>query len=269
VTTVEISNEAVLLERRGNIAYIRMNRPEVGNAVVPATMRLLCQKLDEAIEDPSVRVLILGHNGKHFLAGADFTFLQDLTQSTTHKAHEEIYRWFQGASRRLHLCTKPTIAAVGGAAITVGCELAVACDFRVVTPEAVFQQSWMRMGLIPPLGGLKVLPALVGYGLAKEMVLRMRPVKGEEAVRTGLASELVSDLTQLEERALSIAQELAALPPLAYAAAKEGLRRGLESSFDEGWSHSLLAQAQLIGSQDFQEGVAAAAQRRTPTFSGR
>jgi len=269
MTTPRTDNEDVLLERCDALAIIRINRPHVGNAVGPATMRLLCEKLDEAIEDTSVRVIMLGHRGKHFLSGADFAFLEDLTKTSTGKARDDIYRYFQGASRRLHLCPKPTIAAVGGAAITVGCELAIACDFRIVTPTALFQQSWMRMGLLPPLGGLKALPALVGLGMAKEMVLRMRPVKGEEAVRIGLATELVADADALEPRALQIAEELAVLPPLAYAAAKEGLRRGLEGTFDESWASTLLAQTLLIGSDDFREGFAAVQANRAPQFSGR
>jgi len=258
----------VLVERVDDIAYVRMNRPSVSNAMGPTAMQRLCQALDGVIGDPEVRAIVLGHTGKHFLAGADFAFLEDLTRSASLEGMGQIYEWFQGAAKRLHLCRKPTVAAVGGAAITVGCELAIACDFRVVTERAVFQESWIRVGLIPPLGGFKVLPALVGMDLARKMILRAQPVSGAEAVAAGLASELVPPEV-LESRAIALARELAALPPLTYNASKEGLRRGLESSLDESWAHNLLAQGMLLGSEDFREGVTAVRQRRAPVFKGR
>jgi len=258
----------VLVERKGTTAYLRLNRPEVGNAVGPATMKRLCEALDEVIDDSGVRAIVLGHNGKHFLAGADFAFLKALTSTAAVDVKRDIYRYFQGAARRLHLCPKPTVAAVGGSAITVGCELALACDFRVVTPEAVFQQSWIRVGLLPPLGGMKLLPAMVGYGLAKEMILRARAIRGEEALRVGLATELVAQ-PELEARAFALAEELGAMAPLAYAAAKEELRRGLDVSLEDSWAGSLQAQTLLIGSQDFREGFAAVSERRPAAFVGR
>lgn len=264
----DIESGYVLVEREGATAYVRMNRPEIGNAVGPATMKRLCEVLDEVIEDPTVRAIVLGHTGRHFIAGADFAFLGALTQMSATEVRRDIYQHFQGAARRLHLCPKPTVAAIGGAAITVGCELALACDFRVVTPDSVFQQSWIRVGLLPPLGGLKILPSIVGYGLAKEMILRARPIKGEEALKVGLASELVA-ADELESRAKALAGDLATMAPLAYAASKEELRRGMESSLEDSWEHSLTAQTRLIGSADFREGLQAVTGQRKPNFTGR
>lgn len=269
--TVEVGENAaamVVVERRGAVAYLKINRPGASNAATPASMRQLCMALDEAIEDDSVCAIVLGHVGKHFIAGADFGFLERLTETSTADVRREIYEYFQGAAKRIHLCPKPTVAAVGGAAITVGCELATACDFRIVTPAAMFQQSWLRVGLIPPLGGLKLLPSLVGYGVAKDMILRGRQVRGEEAVALGLATTMVAP-EELESAAYAFATELSVVAPMAYGAAKEGLRRGLESSFDESWAANLLAQSLLIGSADFREGVTAVREQRKPVFKGR
>ncbi len=255
-------------ETRGCARWIFIARPEHSNAARIDTVRELCAALDEAASDEAIRVIVLSHRGKHFLAGADFSMLEDLAKMTTVQVRNEIYEHFQGAARRLHLCAKPTIAAVRGAAITVGCELAIACDFRLVTSSAMFHESWARMNLIAPLGGLKVLPALIGFGRAKEMMLLGREVRGEEAVEIGLATRLL-EADGFEDSVQAFALQLGEKPPLSYAAAKEGLRRGMESSFDDGWALNLLAQNMLIGSDDYREGVAAAVERRPPSFSGR
>lgn len=254
--------------RHEGVCYLRINRPQASNAVDPAAMQALCAALDEAIEDDAVQAIVLGHEGKHFIAGADLAFLETLKSASGETVRKDIYQHFQGAARRLHLCPKPTVAAIGGAAITVGCELALACDFRVVTPAAVFQESWIRLGLIPPLGGLKVLPGLVGTGVARDMVLRARAVRGEEAVALGLASEVVEP-AELDARAIALARELASMAPLAYRSAKEGLRRAAETSLDESWAMNLMAQSLLVGSADFREGLDAVLQRRPASFSGR
>lgn len=266
-TNSNVMPPTVYTEHVDAIAIIRIDRGAAANAVGPATMAELCDALDAAIANPHVRAIVLGHRGKHFIAGADFAFLESLKEASPSAVRNDIYRCFQGASKRLYNCPKPTVAAIGGAAITVGCELAIACDFRVVTHRASFRESWIRLGLIPPLGGLKKLPALVGYRLASEMVLRGREVRGEEAVAVGLANDLVAE-DALEEAALSLAAELAETAPLAYEAAKLGLHRGLESSFDEGWNMNLLAQSMLIQSHDFSEALDSVLTHRTPTFKG-
>lgn len=238
------------VEHIENIAIVRIARGTASNAVGPATMNELCAALDDAIADPHVKAIILGHHGKHFIAGADFSFLQSIKDASLDEIRNDIYRSFQGAAKRLYHCAKPTVAAIGGAAITVGCELAIACDFRVVTPQAFFRESWIKLGLIPPLGGMKKLPALVGYSLASEMILRARQVNGEEALAVGLASQLVP-AHDLDEASITLAKELADIPPLAYEYAKMGLHTALEGSFEDCWSANLQAQSQLTKSDDF------------------
>ncbi|MDV3258237.1 MAG: enoyl-CoA hydratase-related protein, partial [Sphingomonas sp.] len=158
---------------------------------------------------------------------------------------------------------------INGAAITVGCELALACDFRIVGPKALFQESWIRLGIIPPLGGLFLLPHIVGLGMAKEMVLTGRAIDAQEALSSGLATSAVDDAAKLMARAQAYAEELSRLPPLAYRAAKEGIHRGLESSMEKEWSANVLSQTILLGSHDFREGLASVKEKRAPSFMGR
>jgi enoyl-CoA hydratase/carnithine racemase len=109
---------------------------------------------------------------------------------------------------------------------------------------------------------------MVGWQMAKEIMLRMRPVKGEEAVRIGLATELVAE-AEREPRALALARELADLPPLAFRAMKEGLWQGLQASFEDSWATAVLNQAMLLRSEDFGEGLSAVRGQRSPLFNGR
>ncbi|HVR52998.1 MAG TPA: enoyl-CoA hydratase/isomerase family protein [Pseudorhodoferax sp.] len=257
----------VLTRRHGPVAQILFNIGGV-NAVRPQSMADLCAALDAVRDDAGVRSVVIGHTGRHFVAGADFAFLRSLQQATAQQIRDDIYRHFQAAARALYAYPKPTVACIGGAAITVGCELAIACDFRVLGPRAFFEESWIRLGLIPPLGGLKALAAHIGHGRAADMVLRGRRVGAAEAERIGLAHRVVQDEAQLEQEAIALAQELAQLPPLALQAAKAGLRRGAECALEDTLAASVAQQALLILSEDFREGVAAAAGQRQPVFKG-
>ncbi|MET0371784.1 MAG: enoyl-CoA hydratase/isomerase family protein [Sphingobium sp.] len=258
----------IIVTRQDRIGTIAINRPAANNSVSATTMDEIGAAVAELTADESVRVLVLTSTGKHFVAGAEFSFLQDLATTPSLTVKDKVYTSFQGAARALYHCPKPTLAAFSGAAVTVGCELAVACDFRIVSETAFFQESWIKLGILPPLGGMMLLPRLVGLGLATDMVLRGRAVKAEEALRSGLVHEVVP-VDALAERITAFATELAAIAPQAYAAAKQGLHRGLESTMEKEWAANVLAQSLLLGSDDFKEGLAAVMQKRAPAFEGR
>jgi len=258
----------IVVSRADSVETIRIARPETGNTLRLETLQELCHALDHATADDDVRVIVLAAEGRHFSAGADFAFLEELVTTPPVVVRNRIYAWFQGAAKRLYRCPKPTLALVNGAAVTVGCELALACDFRVAADDSSFQESWIRLGLMPPLGGLFLLPRIVGLGRAKAMVLRGEAMKAPEALAAGLAHEVVP-AADLAARGAAFAQELAGVAPLAYATVKEALHRGLESTMEGEWSANLPAQALLIGSADFKEGLAAARGRRKASFEGR
>ncbi len=250
------------------VGTLTVNRPEKGNTSRPQTLAEICQAMDMLNDDADVAAILIRAEGRHFSAGADFAFLDDLTRMSATDIKGQIYAHFQGAAKRIYHCPKPTIAAVQGAAVTVGCELALACDVRIAADTAFFQESWIRLGIMPPLGGLFLLPRLIGLGRATDMVLRGRAVKAEEAERIGLVSEVVP-VDQLARRASEVAAELAAMAPQAYATVKAALHRGLETGMDAEWTSNVMAQSILLGTEDFREGLAAVKEKRQPAFTGR
>lgn len=257
---------AVVIE--GAVGSVVLNRPEANNALRAETLKEICEALDQLNADDTVRVIVLRAEGRHFCAGADFAFLDGLTRTPPAQIKSQIYQWFQGAAKRLYGSPKPTIAAVQGAAVTVGCELALCCDFRLMSEGAFLQESWIKLGIMPPLGGVFLLPRLVGLGRASEMVLQGRAVKAEEAMRLGLATEVVGP-EALADRTAELALEMAGSPPLAYAAVKEALHRGLETGMEVEWSANVSTQSILLASDDFREGLEAVKGRRKPDFTGR
>ena len=262
------SFEDISLTVADRVGTLTLNRPQTGNTLRPQTLEEICRGIDALTADPDVGVIVLRAEGKHFCAGADFKFLDDVTRMPASAIKAQIYSHFQGAARRIYHCPKPTVALVQGAAVTVGCELALACDFRVVADNGFFQESWIKLGILPALGGMFLLPRLIGLGRAAQMVLRGQAVKADEAERIGLASEVVP-LADLAERGAAFAAELSAIAPLAYAAIKEGLHRGLENGMEAEWSTNVLNQAILLGTEDFKEGLDAVRNKRAPRFEGR
>lgn len=243
------------------IGRIAFARPDVANAVRPETMRALCEAVDAHTADSAVRAIVLTGDGRNFAAGADLGWLKDLPSQGKEAVGDALYKWFRGAAERLWTCPKPTVAAVNGAAVTVGCELALVCDARLASPCSRFGETWLDVGLIPPLGGTVLLPRIVGLAWAKKMILEAAMVDGAKALEIGLVDELVGEdelVARAEQRALAMAD----FPPGAFAAAKAALHRGLESTMEREWEANVSRQAELIGSDAFRARVEARLARR-------
>ncbi len=250
------------------VGRITLNRPEVGNALTPEMMGEIAEGIAELDGDEQVRVVIIDAAGRHFSAGGDMAFLDALANYEPFEIKHTVYRYFGAAVRAVKLCAKPTIAAVQGAAAGAGCEIALAADFRIAGADAFFQENWIQLGLICPLGGMFLLPRLVGLAKATEMLMLGDRVDAEEALRIGLVNKVV-DREALPQAALALADRLAAGAPLGLAAVKEGLRRGLESTLAAEWEHNVYVQSMLIDSADFAEALAARKEKRPPQFRGR
>ena len=214
--------ELVLVERRADgVAVVTLNNPKVN-----ALSRTLLGELREVAEDmftsPPGAVVITGGE-RIFAAGADISEFGDAEQ-----AHH-ITAGFHAALNAVAKIPRFVIAAVSGYALGGGCELALACDYRIVGERAVFGQPEILLGIIPGGGGTQRLPRLIGVSKAKEMMITGRQVKAEEALRIGLADELVSS-ELLHERALALAGEVARGPLHAQAMIKRAVDGGIEES---------------------------------------
>jgi enoyl-CoA hydratase len=211
------ATQKVLTERRGAVLLVTLNAPERRNAIDQEMVDGLHQMLDTVAADPTLAaVVIQGAGDKAFAAGADIAQLRQRTASDAQKAINS------GVFLRIEECPVPVIAAIVGFALGGGCELAIACDLRVLGQSAKMGQPEVKLGIIPAAGGTYRLPRLIGLGLARELVYTGRIVDAAECLRIGLANHVVEDKDVLS-RALSLADEIAQNGPLAVRAAKKAM----------------------------------------------
>lgn len=257
--------DLILSEVVEQAGVITFNTPQNLNALTPEMLGEVLAAVEAFEADPGVRVLVFTGAGKGFSAGGDMDFMERLGRMPPFEIKETVYKHFAGAAKAIKLCPKPTIAAVNGAAVGAGCEIAVACDFRLVSEHAMFSEAWIKLGVIPPLGGMFLLPQVVGLTKATEMFMLGTQVGAEEAVRIGLANKQVAAEALIDE-AMALARQLAAGPARAQAVLKEGLRRGMESTLAAEWEFNIYAQSMLISNGDFGEAVRAFKEKRKPEF---
>jgi enoyl-CoA hydratase len=257
-----LSLENVLYEKKGAIAYVTINRPQVLNALNAPTLADLCAALEDARDDDSVRgVILTGAGDKAFAAGAD---IGQLAKASAVEA-EQSSRSTQATFALLENLGKPVIAAINGFALGGGCEAALACTIRLATPRSRFGQPEVKLGVIPGGGGTQRLPQLVGKGRALQLMLTGGMIDAEEAYRIGLANEIVAD-DALISRAEAILHEIAANAPLA-------VRYAIQAVNSESQSDGIVLEASyfglLAGTEDKKEGTAAFLEKRPAHFQGR
>lgn len=258
-------NTDIVSDVREGVGTLTFNRPEVMNALAPEYLRRFIASFQELEARSDVRVVALTGAGRAFSSGGDKEFLRQILAMSPTQVRDVVYSSFLGAARTVKLCAKPTVAIVNGPAVGAGCEMAVACDFRLVAEEAFFCENWIDLGIIPPLGGMMLLPRLIGLERASNMVMRGVRVYGPEAKTIGLATECVA-LNELPKLAETFLADLASRSQNALRVAKQGLRRGMEGTLTGEWEFNLQAQAALIKGEDYAEAVDAIEAKRKPVF---
>jgi enoyl-CoA hydratase/carnithine racemase len=255
----------ILYEKKGNIAYVTVNRPKVLNALNTPTWKDLQTAFEDARDDAAVRgVILTGAGDKAFIAGAD---ISELARTSAFEA-EQSSRFGQGVLDLIENLGKPVIAVVNGFALGGGCETAMACTIRLAVESAKFGQPEVTLGLVPGGGGTQRLPRLVGKGRALQLILSGEMIGAEEAYRIGLVNEIVPR-AELITRAEAILNKIAGNAPIAVRFALEAANKGMEASQSEG----LLLEASYFGlcaaTEDKKEGTSAFLEKRAPQFHGR
>lgn len=266
----ETNPSAVLVERRGNVLVVTINRPEARNAVNGAVSTGVGDALDEAQRDSEIRAVVLtGAGDKSFCAGADLKAISR-GENLMHPDHDE---WSFGGYAN-HFIDKPTIAAVNGTALGGGTELALASDLVVAVETASFGLPEVKRGLIAGAGGafriVEQLPRKVGLAL----LLTGEPMTAAEALRWGLINEVVPDGpgNPALEAALALAERIAVNAPLAVQASKRvayGADGGVVDSETSSWNRTTTAFSVVLASEDAKEGPLAFAEKRRPVWKAR
>lgn len=254
--------EAVIVERPSpQVAVVRLNRPDARNALNQQVRMQLAEHFTALGRDPEVRAIVLTGGDKYFAAGAD---LREMAEAG---AIEIMLRNTHRLWGAIASCPKPVIAAVNGFAWGGGCELAMHADIIVAGEGASFCQPEVKVGIMPGAGGTQRLSRAVGKFKAMKMVLTGQPVSGREAGEIGLASEVVPD-AEVQARALELATQIAALPPLAIMQIKEVLLAGQDTSLDAALMLERKAFQLLFASSDQKEGMQAFFDKRAAEFRG-
>jgi len=254
----------IILRREPPLAWIILNRPHRMNAITATMGEELSRALDELWFDGEVRVLIItGAGDRAFSVGADVTAFGGGTPDSAFM----LARSLQEVTMKIEKFPKPVIAAVRGHALGGGCEIAMACDFRIASSNSTFGQPEIRLGIIPGAGGTIRMAKLVGLTKAKELVMLGDRITAEEAEKIGLINKVVP-LERFEEEVRAFAMRLAEGPPVALKAAKYSMNFGTQIPLDIG----LMLESSLFGilfsTKDMVEGVTAFLSKKKPTFKG-
>ncbi len=254
-------SEVIFEKMNFGVGVVRLNRPEVKNALNQRVRQQLAEHFTALGQDPEIRSVVLCGNEQAFAAGADISEFADATSTemylrNTHKLWKAIAD-----------CPKPVIAAVNGYAWGGGCELAMHADIIIAGNGASFCQPEIKIGLMPGAGGTQRLTRAVGKFKAMKMVLTGQAVSAAEALSMGLVSEVVEDEAVMTT-ALDLARRIAAMPPLAVAQIKEVLLAGQDASLDAALALERKAFQLLFSSEDQKEGARAFFEKRKPVFKG-
>jgi len=255
-----MSYDNIIVETRGAVGLVTLNRPKALNALCDALVRELGRALDGFEADAAIGAVVITGSEKAFAAGADIKEMQSLSFVDVFLSNFVTDGW-----ERVTTCRKPIIAAVAGFALGGGCEMAMMCDTIIAAESAKFGQPEITLGIIPGAGGTQRLTRFVGKAKAMDMVLTGRLMDAAEAERSGLVSRIVPN-DKLVEEAVKMATQIAAFSRPSVLAAKEAVNRAYETTLAEGVRFERRLFHAMFATADQKEGMAAFVEKRKPAF---
>jgi len=251
--------ECIVVETKGRVGLVRLNRPQALNALNAQLIKELGQALDAFEADPNINCMVITGSEKAFAAGADIKEMQSKTFMQAYK-EDFIAKWHRVSETR-----KPVIAAVAGFALGGGCELAMMCDFIIAADTAKFGQPEIKLGVMPGAGGTQRLARFIGKSKAMDMCLTGRMMDAAEAERCGLVSRIVPADKLLEE-AMKTAETIASMSQPILMMTKDSVNRAYETTLAEGLLYERRTFHPMFATEDQKEGMAAFVEKRKPNF---
>jgi enoyl-CoA hydratase len=255
--------ENILVETKGAVGIVTLNRPKALNALCAALIAELGQALDAFEADDAIGCVIVTGSEKAFAAGADIKEMAPQSYMSVYLSDFITNGW-----ERITTCRKPILAAVAGFALGGGCEVAMMCDTIIAADTAKFGQPEITLGIIPGAGGTQRLTRFAGKAKAMDMILTGRMMDAAEAERSGLVSRVVPADKLLSE-ALAMAEKIASMSRPSAMMAKESINRAYETSLNEGVRFERRLFHSLFATEDQKEGMAAFIEKRKPAFKNR
>jgi enoyl-CoA hydratase len=257
--------ELVLLERRGAIGWITLNRPEALNALSSELLHALAGRFAEVAADGALRALVVTGNGRAFAAGADIAEMRPMDAAQAHA----LSRLGHATFAALEELAIPTIAAVNGFALGGGCELALACDWIYAVRTARLGQPEVNLGVLPGFGGTSRLVRRVGVGWAKEIILTGEAIDTETALRIGLVNRVFDDVEALRAAALATGETIAKKGPSAIASAKRVMQEAQDADVRVAHALEQAAFGAAFATAERAHGMDAFLTKRAPSFGRR
>jgi enoyl-CoA hydratase/carnithine racemase len=261
------SEEEVIYRVADQIATLTINRPDAQNTISGPMLDAFTKHLVAANEDPGVRAVIITGNGRFFCAGLDLRG-SGIGSGLSNSAGPANLDLRNTPPTVLHSIDKPTICALNGSAAGYGMDLALGCDIRIMADSAKMAAAFTARGVLPESGGTWILPRLLGWSKAAELIFTGRTLSAAESLEMGLVSSVVP-AAEVASAATKLAAEIARNAPLAVQAAKRMMRMGMNENFNDHVHHVFLQLLPLFRSADFKEGMASFLEKRPANFTGK